>query len=436
MTKQEIILANKEFLFPAVFHFYKEPLVIARAKDQYVWDADGKQYLDFLGGIVTISVGHCNDQVNAKVHKQLDTLQHVSTVFANEPQAALAKKIASITPGGKLTKSFFTNSGTEANETAILTARCYTGSTEIVALRHSYHGRSAMAMTLTGQGVWRLGPSQAGVIHAHNAYCYRCPFGLTYPDCEVRCATDMEELIRTTTGGRIAGFIAEPIQGVGGYITPPKEYFQIIEKIVRNHGGIFISDEVQTGWGRTGGKWFGIEQWGVTPDIITGAKGLANGSPIGLTVAKPEVAEGLKGVTLSTFGGNPVTATAAKAVIDFIEEQKLMDNCTTTGAYFRGRLEELKDKHELIGDVRGMGLMQAIELVEDRTTKAPATAQSAMMMEATRENGILVGKGGLYGNVIRVTPPMNIGRTDVDHFIEALDKSLAACGAVAAGSAR
>ena len=297
MTKDEIILANKEYLFPAVFHYYKEPLVIARAKDQYVWDADGNQYLDFFGGIVTVSVGHCNDQVNAKVHKQLDTLQHVSTVFANEPQAALAKKIASITPGGKLTKSFFTNSGTEANETAILAARCYTGNTEIVALRHSYHGRSAMAMTLTGQGTWRLGPSQAGVVHAHNAYCYRCPFGLTYPDCEVRCAQDMEELIRTTTGGRIAGFIAEPIQGVGGFITPPKEYFQIVEKIVRNHGGIFISDEVQTGWGRTGGKWFGIEQWGVTPDIITAAKGLGNGSPIGLTVARPEVANAVTGLT-------------------------------------------------------------------------------------------------------------------------------------------
>jgi 4-aminobutyrate aminotransferase len=437
MTKNEIVLANKEFLFPAVFHFYKEPLVIARAKDQYVWDADGRQYLDFLGGIVTISVGHCNDQINAKVHKQLDTLQHVSTVFANEPQAALAKKIASITPGGgALTKSFFTNSGTEANETAILTARCYTGNTEIVALRHSYHGRSAMAMSLTGVGSWRLGPAQAGVIHAHNAYCYRCPFGLKYPDCEVRCATDMEELIRTTTGGKVAGFIGEPIQGVGGYITPPKEYFQIVQNIIKNHGGIFISDEVQTGWGRTGGKWFGIEKWGVVPDIITGAKGLANGSPIGLTVAKPEVADGLKGVTLSTFGGNPVTATAAKAVIDFIEEQRLMDNCTETGNYFRGRLEELKDKHELIGDVRGMGLMQAIELVEDRQTKSPATAQSAMLMEATRENGILVGKGGLYGNVVRVTPPMNIGKSDVDNFISALDKSLAACGAVAAGSTK
>src|SRR6185436_19097187 len=357
MTKEEVILANKEFLFPAVFHFYKEPLVVTRAKDQYLWDADGNQYLDFLGGIVTVSVGHCNQTVNAKVHQQLDTLQHVSTLFANEPQAALAKKIASVTPNGELTKSFFTNSGTEANETAILTARCYTGSTEIVALRHSYHGRSAMAMGLTGQGTWRIGPPPAGIVHAHNAYCYRCPFGLTYPECDVRCARDVDELIRTTTTGRIAGFIAEPIQGVGGFITPPKEYFQIIEKIVRNYGGIWISDEVQTGWGRTGGKWFGIEQWGVTPDIMTGAKGLANGSPIGLTVAKAAVADSLKGVTLSTFGGNPVTATAAKAVIDFIEDQKLLDNCTTTGAYLRARLEELKDKHEIIGDVRGMGLM-------------------------------------------------------------------------------
>jgi 4-aminobutyrate aminotransferase len=293
-----------------------------------------------------------------------------------------------------------------------------------------------MAMTLTGQGTWRLGPAQAGILHAHNAYCYRCPFGLTYPDCEVRCAQDIEELIRTTTGGRIAGFIAEPIQGVGGFVTPPKEYFKIVEKIVRNHGGVFISDEVQTGWGRTGDKWFGIEHWGVIPDIMTGAKGLANGSPIGLTVAKPEVAAGLGGATISTFGGNPVTATAAKAVIDFIEEKKLMDNCTDTGGYLRGSLEELKEKHEIIGDVRGMGLMQAIELVEDRQTKTPAAAQTAKLLEATREHGLLVGKGGLYGNVIRVTPPMNIGRGDVDRFIQLLDKSLTAVAATVVGGAR
>jgi 4-aminobutyrate aminotransferase len=424
MTKDEILLANKEFLFPAVFHYFREPLVIARAKDQYVWDADGNQYLDFFGGIVTVSVGHCNSAVNAVVHRQIDTLQHVSTLFANEPQAALAKKIAQVTPGGKLTKSFFTNSGTEANETAILAARCYTGNTEIVALRHSYHGRSAAAMALTGQGAWRLGAPQAGVVHAHNAYCYRCPFGLTYPDCEVRCAQDMEELIRSSTSGRVAGFIGEPIQGVGGFITPPKEYFQIVEKIVRSHGGIFICDEVQTGWGRTGGKWFGIEHWGVTPDIITGAKGLGNGSPIGLTVARPEVADSVTGLTISTFGGNPVATTAAKAVIDFIEDQNLLANCEGTGAYLRGRLEELKDKHEIIGDVRGMGLLQALELVEDRASKKPAAAQTAKVLEAARENGLLIGKGGMYGNVLRISPPMNVGRGDVDQFIDLLDKSL------------
>src|SRR3954468_7144621 len=436
MTKDEIILANKEFLFPSVFHYYQEPMVVTRAKDQYVWDADGNQYLDFFGGIVTVSVGHCNDQVNAKVHQQLDTLQHVSTVFANEPQAALAKKIASITPGGELTKSFFTNSGTEANETAILTARCYTGNSDIVALRHSYHGRSALTMGITGQGGWKLGPSQPGIVHAHNAYCYRCPFGLSYPDCGVKCAEDVEDVIRSTTNGQIAGFIAEPIQGVGGFVTPPKEYFPIVEKIVRNHGGVFISDEVQTGWGRTGGKWFGIEQWGVTPDILTSAKGLGNGSPIGLTVAKPEVADSVKGLTISTFGGNPVTTTQAKAVIDFIEERNLLGNCTETGAYLRGRLEELQDKHEIIGDVRGMGLMQAIELVEDRQSRTPATAQTAAVMEAARENRLMIGKGGMFGNVIRVTPPMNVGRSDVDAFIKLLDASLVSCSAPMAGSGR
>src|SRR5271168_3957737 len=331
MNKEEILLAQKEFLFPAVFNYFKEPLVVSHAKDQYVWDADGNRYLDFFGGIVTVSVGHCNEQVNRKVHAQIDKLEHVSTVFANEPQVALAKKLAQITPAGALRKTFFTNSGTEANETAILAARCFTGSTEIIALRHSYHGRSAGTMGLTGQAAWKLGPPQAGIVHAVNAYCYRCPFGLEYPSCEVKCAEDMEQVIRTSTSGRIAGLIAEPIQGVGGFITPPKEYFAIVAGIVRNYGGIFISDEVQTAWGRTGGKWFGIEQYGVTPDVITSAKGLGNGCPIGVTVATPEVADGLKGLTISTFGGNPVTTTAAKAVLDLIEEENLLANADETG---------------------------------------------------------------------------------------------------------
>lgn len=424
MTKQEILLAQKEFLFPSVFHYFAEPLVVSHAKDQFVWDADGNEYLDFFGGIVTVSVGHCNDQVNAKVHAQIDKLEHVSTVFANEPQVALAKKLASLTPGGALTKSFFSNSGTEANEAAMLVARCYTGSSEIVALRHSYHGRSSAAMGITGQAAWKLGPPQAGVTHAVNAYCYRCPFGLEYPSCDVRCASDLEQVIRTTTSGRIAGLIAEPIQGIGGFITPPKEYFGIVAEIVRRYGGIFISDEVQTAWGRTGSKWFGIEHWGVTPDIITSAKGLGNGFPIGVTIARPEVADALKGASISTFGGNPVATTAAKAVIDYIEDQNLMKNTEETGAYLREGLLSLKEKHTLIGDVRGMGLLQAIELVEDRVTKAPAVAATLRAMEAARENRIMLGKGGMYGNVLRFSPPMNVGRGDVDEFIKRLDASL------------
>jgi 4-aminobutyrate aminotransferase len=433
MTKNEIILANQEFLFPSVFHYYKEPLVIMRAKDQSVWDADGNKYLDFFGGIVTVSVGHCNDEVNRKVHAQMDTLQHVSTVFATEPQAALAKKIASITPNGKLTKSFFTNSGTEANETAILAARCYTGSSEIVALRYSYHGRSALAMTLTAQASWRLGGvTTPGIVHAVNAYCYRCPLGLTYPSCKVRCAQDVEEVIKTTTSGRIAGFIAEPIQGVAGFVTPPKEYFPIVADIVKKYGGVYISDEVQTAWGRTGGKWFGIEQWGVEPDIITSAKGLGNGAPIGLTVAKPAIADAVKGATISTFGGNPVTATAAKAVIDYVDEHNLSINSAEVGAYLRAGLEELKEKHPIIGEVRGMGLMQALELVEDRESRKPATAQTLAVMEATRENRILLGKGGLYGNVLRMSPPMNISKSDVDEFVRQLDASFVKSRAMAA----
>lgn len=435
MTKNEILLAQKEFLFPAVFHYFREPLVVTHAKDQYVWDADGNRYLDFFGGIVTVSVGHCNSQVDKKVHAQIDKLEHVSTVFANEPQVALAQKLASITPNGALRKSFFTNSGTEANETAILAARCFTGSTEVIALRHSYHGRSAGAMGLTGNSTWKLGPPQAGIVHAVNAYCYRCPFGLEYPSCEVKCAQDMEQVIRTSTSGRVAALIAEPIQGVGGFITPPKEYFKIVTDIVRRYGGLFISDEVQTAWGRTGTKWFGIEHWDVQPDIITSAKGLGNGMPIGVTIARPEVADAMKGATISTFGGNPVVTTAAKAVIDFIEEQDLLRNTEEVGGYLKGKLLDLKDKHSIIGDVRGMGLLLALELVEDRRTKAPATNATLQMMEAARENRIMIGRGGLYGNCIRLSPPMNIGRADVDEFIARLDASFEKVGNAALAAA-
>jgi len=263
-----------------------------------------------------------------------------------------------------------------------------------------------------------------GFAHAINPYCYRCPLHLKYPDCGVACANDVENLIQTGTSGSIAAFIAEPIQGVGGFITPPPEYFKIVYRIVKKYGGAYISDEVQTGFGRTGRKWFGIEQWEVTPDIITCAKSMGNGVPVGATIATAELADKFQGLTISTFGGNPVTSVAARAVIEVIEEENLLENTHVVGGYFRARLEELKAKYPLIGDVRGMGMMQALELVKDRQTKEPAPAETNQLMERARANGLLIGKGGLYGNVIRMAPPMNINKADVDEGIRLLDKSL------------
>jgi len=419
----EIVRKHKEYLWPAVTNYFAKPLVTDRASMQWVWDLEGKKYLDFFGGILTIQVGHCNPKVTSKIKAQVDRLQHTSTLYPNEAIVALAEKVAQITPG-KLQKSFFTNSGTEANEAALLLARMATGSYDVVALRHAYSGGSQLAKAVTAQAPWRKAAViSVGISHAINPYCYRCPLGLTYPDCEVRCANDVENLIQTGTSGSIAAFIAEPIQGVGGFITPPPEYFKIVFKIVKKYGGLFIADEVQTGFGRTGKKWFGIEQWEVTPDMITCAKGMANGSPVGATVTTAELADSFQGLTISTFGGNPVTSVAARATIEVIEEEKLLDNCDVVGRYFRGKLDELQQKHALIGEVRGMGLMQALELVKDRKTKEPAADATVQLMERARENGLLIGKGGLYGNVIRMSPMLNISKADVDEAVRVLDKS-------------
>ena len=436
MTREEIIRKHKQYLFPSISTYYADPLVTDHASMQYLWDVEGNKYLDFFGGIVTISAGHTNQRITSKVKAQIDKLQHASTLFPNEAVVALAEKLAHITPG-EISQSFISNSGTEANETAVQLARVYTGRYEVVALRHGYSGRSQLAQALTGQNTWRRSlPGASGIVHAINPYCYRCPLGMTYPSCGVACANDVEAVIQTTTSGQIAAFIAEPIQGLGGFITPPKEYFKIVFKIVKDYGGVFIADEVQTGWGRTGKKWFGIEQWEVTPDIITAAKGMANGMPIGATMTRPEIAASFQGLQISTFGGNPVTSVAAKATIDLIEEDRLMDNAAVVGSYFRQRLEELQHKHPLIGDVRGMGLLQAIELVRDGKSKEPAPQETAQFMEECRKLGLLIGKGGLYGNVIRMSPPLNIAKADVDQAFEIMDKAMARTSTHATAMAR
>jgi len=438
MTREEVIQKHKKYVFPSISFYYTEPLVTDHASMQYLWDVDGKKYLDFFGGIVTISVGHCNPRVTSKIKAQVDKLQHASTLFPNEAVVALAEKLAQITPG-ELSQSFLTNSGTEANETAVQLARIHTGNYEIVGLRHGYSGRSQLAQSLTGQSVWRrsLSAPSPGMVHALNPYCYRCPLGKTYPDCGVACANDVEALIQTSTSGQIAGFIAEPIQGVGGFITPPKEYFKIVFKIVKDYGGLFIADEVQTAWGRTGKRWFGIEHWEVTPDVITSAKGMANGTPVGLTITRPDIAASFKGLQISTFGGNPVTSVAAKATIDLIEQDRLMDNAADVGSYYRQGLENLQEKHDVIGDVRGMGLMQALEFVKDPKTKEPAAPESNRFMEECRKRGLLVGKGGLFGNVVRTSPPLNISKADVDEALRIMDEALVAISpALAVGSSQ
>jgi len=416
---------HKEFLFPCVANYYEEPVVLTKGKGSWAWDADGREYLDFFGGILTLGLGHCNEEVVSRVQDQLEQLGHTSTLYPNANQVNVAQRLAKMTPG-KLKKSLFTTSGTEANETAILVAKLFTGKQEIIALRHGYSGRSLTAQSLTGHAPWRLVPTQvAGIKHALSPYCYRCPLGLTYPSCEVRCAKDIEELIRTETTGQPAAFIAEPIAGVGGFITPPKEYFQIAVGIVRKYGGVFICDEVQTGFGRTGDHWCGIEHWGVEPEIMTFAKSIANGFAVGATIATDEVANAFTGLTISTFGGSPMNMSATEATLDVMERENTPKRAAERGKQLRNHLMALQEKYPVIGDVRGMGLMQGLELVEDRKTKEPAPKRANKLLEAAKKHGLLIGKGGLYGNVIRMAPSMLISASEVDDAMARLDKALA-----------
>jgi alanine-glyoxylate transaminase/(R)-3-amino-2-methylpropionate-pyruvate transaminase len=424
-STSDTVQKHKDFLFPAVTMYYQEPIALDHGAGMHVWDDAGNKYLDCFGGVLTTSLGHAHPQVTEAVVDQVKKLTHTSTLYANAPQSQLAAKLAEITPG-KLEKSFFTNSGTEADETATMAAKLYTGRQEIITLRHSYSGRSAAAQSAGGHRSWKVMPTQvAGYYHAPAPYCYRCPFKLTYPECDLACAKDLTELIETATSGNIAAFMAEPILGVGGYITPPKEYFKEAVAIVRQYGGVFITDEVQTGWGRTGDKWFGIEHWDVEPDLITSAKGMAAGLPIGWTIATPEVAAAVPTLTFSTFGGNPVSTRAALTTIEVIETENLVHSAKVVGDHLREKLMGLMEKYEIIGDVRGLGLMQALEFVKDRKTKEPNSAAVLKIFEETKKRGVLIGKGGLYGNCIRIGPPLIATKDDMDEMVTALDEALA-----------
>jgi 4-aminobutyrate aminotransferase-like enzyme len=425
MDCSTILKKQARYLFPGTINYYAEPIPFERGDGVWLTDVAGNRYLDFFGGILTVSLGHCHEPVVARIVEQLRRLQHTSTLYPNEPIVRLAEKVASIAPG-RCVRSAFVNSGTEADETAVLCARMHAGGAgDVIALRHCYAGRSMLAVNLTAQAAWRLVPSQVpGIKHAHAPYCYRCPMGLEHPSCDLRCAKDIEELILTETCGRVAGFIAEPILGVGGFIVPPPGYFETAVGIVRKYGGIFISDEVQTGWGRTGASWNGIEHWNVKPDVVTYAKGMANGVPIGACVVTDDVAASLKGLTISTFGGNPVTCVAALATIDVMEREAIPERAARLGARFRAGLDDLGERHACVGEVRGMGLMQALELVEDRGSREPSARKTVALMEECRKEGLLVGKGGLYGNVIRLAPPMLVSDLELDDALARLGRAL------------
>ena len=429
-SRDEVLAMRHTYVNPGVLTYYRDPLMIVEGKMQYLWDETGKRYLDGFAGIVTVSVGHCHPHVAAAVKRQAETLQHTTTIYLHPTIAEFAAKLASKMPadpsGSPLRKSYFTNSGSEANEIAVLMSREFTGHSDVIGVRNGYHGGTSLAMGLTSHGTWRF-PTNASpsITHTHPGYCYRCPYDLTYPNCGLKCAHDLKNVIEYQTPGTLACFIGEPIQGVGGAVVPPPEYFQIVYDLVREHGGLCIADEVQGGFGRTGKHYWAHQNWGVQPDIITMAKGIGNGAPLGAVSTTDEIASTMtRRVHFNTYGGNPVSMASGLATMEVIDAEGIQANAAKIGDYLLDELRGLQDKHELIGDVRGMGLMIGLELVTDRKSKAPAKEAAAELMEMTKHRGLILGKGGLYGNTMRIKPPMCITKDDAQFMIEVIDECL------------
>ena len=391
---------------------------------QYLYDETGHRYLDMFAGIVTVSVGHSHPDFVRRVQDQVATLQHATTLYLHPNLAMLAKKLASKMPKG-LDVTYFVNTGSEANDLAITMARLYTGNSDVIALRNAYHGGSPSAMGLTSHSTWKFPVGDGGrVHHAINPDPYRSPFDGTPEEVASKSARDIRDLIRFSTPGKVAAFIAEPIQGVGGATMPAPNYLREAYSIVREHGGVCIADEVQTGFGRTGEHYWGFQNFGVIPDMVTMAKGFGNGVPLAAVTTRSEIAETLKQrLHFNTFGGNPVSMAAGLAVLDIIDHDGLQENCRVIGGRLRKGLEKLQRSHSIVGDVRGMGLMVGVELVRDRATKEPARGEALDVLEASREMSMLIGKCGLDGNVLRIKPPMCITAADVDYALDVLDQA-------------
>jgi alanine-glyoxylate transaminase / (R)-3-amino-2-methylpropionate-pyruvate transaminase len=424
-SADEVLRLRKEFLNPGIFLYYKKPLMLVEGKMQYVWDEHGRRYLDALGGIVTVNVGHCHPDLVDVVQKQNETLQHSTTIYLHPNIAEYARELSSKMPG-ELKVCYFVNSGSEANDLALLMARAYTGNYDVIALRNAYHGGGALTMGLTAHRTWKFNvPHSFGIHHAMTPDPYRGLWGRDDVDAGKKYAADVKDLLNFATSGQIAAFVAESIQGVGGCVVFPDGYLKHVYEHVRAAGGVCIADEVQAGFGRTGSHYWGFETQNVTPDIVTMAKGIGNGCPLGAVVTTSKIAATLAQRThFNTFGGNPVVCAQGRAVLKIIEREKLQQNALKIGNKILTGLNQLKEKHNVIGDVRGKGLMLGIELVKDRQSKEPAKEECAQVLESSREMGLLLGKGGLWGQTIRFSPPMCLHEQDADFLLEVLDRAL------------
>ncbi|MET1076141.1 MAG: aspartate aminotransferase family protein [Umezawaea sp.] len=400
--------------------FYDEPIEIASASGRRVTDREGRTYLDFFAGILTNAVGYDVPEISDAIRAQLDTgVFHTSTLYLIDKQVELAERIAELS-GIPDAKVFFTNSGTEANETALMLATQYRRSDQVMALRNSYHGRAFATVAITGNRGWSASSlSPVKVSWVHGGYRFRSPFRhLSDADYVKACVDDLREIIEVTTAGDVACMIAEPIQGVGGFATPPDGLFGAFKEVLDEYGILFISDEVQTGWGRTGENFWGIQAHGVVPDAMTFAKGLGNGLAIGGVVARADLMDCLGANSLSTFGGNPVSTAGALATLDYVLEHDLQANALKLGARLTEGLRSIAEENPVVGDVRGKGLMVGIELVGQDGEPAPKAALA--VLEGARERGLLIGKGGLYGNVIRLAPPMTVTADEVEEALVVL----------------
>lgn len=405
---------------------YEEPIALVRGEGRTVWDAEGNSYLDFFGGILTTISGHAVPEVVEAIREQAGRMVHSSTLYLIEPAIELAEKIAELAPVDDA-KVFFVSSGSEANEAALLLAATHRRSNEVLALRNSYHGRSFATVGVTGNRGWSASSlSPLNVHYVHGGYRYRSPFKhLSDAEYIEACVQDLRDILDTATSGDVACLIAEPIQGVGGFATPPDGLFAEMKEVLDDHGILFVSDEVQTAWGRTGESFWGIDAHGVRPDIVTFAKGIGNGLALAGVVARAEVMDSITANSISTFGGNHLAAAGGLANLRYLLDHDLQANALTVGTRMFEMLRESCTGNAWVGEIRGKGLMLGIELVEPGTT-TPAPSAAARVLEDCRRDGVLIGKGGLYGNVLRVAPPLSVTIEEAEQATKVLGDSIAA----------